>query len=121
MNRKLSTTLPDFQQDQMLTKEKNEFYRKQMEKRKIDEKRYHNNKLSKQKKFIDEGDNVYIKDLDRMGTLLKKSNDNDRKYLVETDRSIVRRNIIELIPVEKEVVITRSGREVRPPDRLIEC
>ena len=56
-----------------------------------------------------------------MGTLLKKSNDNDRTYLVETDRSIVRRNIIELIPVEKEVVITRSGREVRPPDQLIEC
>ena len=121
MNRKLSTTLPDFQQDQMLTKEKHEFYRKQMEKRKIDVKIYHNNKFSKQKNFIDEGDNVYIKDLDRMGTLLKKSNDNDRTYLVETDRSIVRRNIIELIPVEKEVVITRSGREVRPPDRLIEC
>ena len=116
MNRKLSTTLPDFQQDQMLTKEKHEFYRKQMEKRKIDEKRYHNNKFSKQKKFIDEVDNVYIKDLDRMGTLLKKSNDNDRTYLVETDRSIVRRNRIELIPVEKEVVVTRSGREVRPPD-----
>ena len=56
-----------------------------------------------------------------MGTLLKKSNDNDRTYLVETDHSIVRRNRIELITVEKEVVITRSGREVRPPDRLIEC
>ena len=121
MNRKLSTTLPDFQQYQILTKEKHELYRKQMEKRKIDEKIYHNNKFSKQKKFIDEGDNVYIKDLDRMSTLLKISNDNDRTYIVETDRSIVRRNIIELIPVEKEVVITRSGREVRPPDRLIEC
>ena len=105
----------------MITKEKHEFYRKQMEKRKLEEKRYHNNKFSKQKNFIDEGDNVYIKDLDRMGTLLNKSNDNDRTYLVETDRSIVRRNIIELIPVEKEVVITISGREVRPPDRLIEC
>ena len=92
-----------------------------MEKRKIDEKIYHNNKFSKQKKFIDEGDNVYIKDLDRMGTLLKKYNDNDRTYLVETDHSIVRRNRIELIYVEKEVVITRSGREFRPPDRLIEC
>ena len=91
-----------------------------MKKRKIDEKRYHNNKFSKQK-FIDEGDNVYIKDLDRMGTLLNKSNDNDKTYLVETDRSIVRRNIIELIPVEKEVVITISCRELRPPDRLIEC
>ena len=101
----------------MLTKEKHEFYRKQMEKRKIDEKRYHNNKFSKQKKFIDEGDN----DLDRMGTLLKKTNNNDRTYLVEMDRSIVRRNRIELIPVEKEEMITRSGREVRPPDRLIEC
>ena len=89
--------------------------------RKENEKRYHNNKFSKQKKFIDEGYNVYIKDINRMGTLLKKSNDNDRTYLVETDRSIVRRNRIELITVEKEVVITRSGREVRPPDRLIEC
>ena len=56
-----------------------------------------------------------------MGTLLKKSKDNDRTYLVETDRSIVRRNRIELVPVEKEVVITRSSREVKPPDRLIEC
>ena len=120
MNRKLSTTLHDFQQDQMLTKENHEFYRKHIEERKIDDKRYHNNKLSNQKKFIDEGENVYIKDLDRMGTLLKKSNDNDRTYLVKTDRSIVRRNIIELIAVEKEVMITRSGREVRPPDRLIE-
>ena len=92
-----------------------------MQKRKIDKKIYHNNKFSKQNKFIDEGENVYIKDLDRMGTLLKKYNDNDRTYIVETDRSIVRRNIIELIPVEKEVVITRSGREVRPPNRLIEC
>ena len=118
MNRKLSTTLPDFQEDQMLTKEKHEFYRKQMEKIKINEKRYHNNKFSKQRKFIDEGDNVYIKDLDRMGTLLKKSNDNDRTYLVETDRSIVRRNRIELIPVEKEVVIIRSGRELDQPTDL---
>ena len=42
-------------------------------------------------------------------------------HIVETDRSIVRRNIIELVPVEKEVVITRSGREVKPLDRLIEC
>ena len=92
-----------------------------MQNKKIDEKRYHNNKLSKQKKFIDERENVYIKDLDRMETLLKTYNDNDRIYLVETDRYIVKRNIIELIPVEKEVVITRSGREVRPPDRLIEC
>ena len=56
-----------------------------------------------------------------MGTLLKKSKDNDRTYLVETDRSIVRRNRIELVPVEKEVVITRSSREVKPHDRLIEC
>ena len=56
-----------------------------------------------------------------MGTLLNKSNDNDRTYLVDTYRSIVRRNIIELIPVVKEVVITRSSREVRPPDRLLEC
>ena len=56
-----------------------------------------------------------------MGTLLKKSNDNDRTYLVETDRSIVRRNRIGLIFLEKEVVIMRSDREVRPPDRLIEC
>ena len=39
-------------------------------------------------------------------------------YLVETDLSIFRRNIIELIPVEKGVVITRSGREVRSPDNL---
>ena len=54
-----------------------------------------------------------------MGTLLKKYNDNDRTYLVETYRSIVRSNIIELIPVDKEVVITISGREVRPPDRLL--
>ena len=54
MNRKLSTTLPDFQQDQMLIKTNHEFYRKQMEKRKIDEKMYHDNKFSKQKKFIDE-------------------------------------------------------------------
>ena len=70
-----------------------------MQKRKIDEKRYHNNKLSKQKKFIDEGENVYLHDLERMGTLLKTYNDNDRTYLVETDHSIVRRNIIELLPV----------------------
>ena len=56
-----------------------------------------------------------------MGTLLNKYNDKDRTSLVETDRSIVRRIRIELIPVEKEVVITRSGREIRPPDRLIEC
>ena len=42
-------------------------------------------------------------------------------YIVETDRSIVRRNIIVLVPVGKEVVITRSGSEVKPPDRLIEC
>ena len=55
MNRKLSTTLPDFQQDQMLIKDNHEFYRKQMEKRKINEKRYHNNKFTKQKMFIDEG------------------------------------------------------------------
>ena len=82
MKRKLSTTLSDFQQDQMLTKEKHEFYRKQMEKRKIDEKIYHKYKFLKQKKFIDEGDNVYIKDLDRMGNLLKKYNENDRTYLV---------------------------------------
>ena len=88
-----------------------------MEKRKIDEKRYHSNRFTKQKKL----ENLYIKDLDRMGTLLKKSKDNDRTYLVETDRSIVRRNRIELVPVEKEVVITRSSREVKPPDRLIEC
>ena len=64
---------------------------------------------------------MYITVVDMMRTLLKKSNDNDKTYLVETDRSIVRRNIIEVIPVEKEVVITRSDREVRPPDRLIEC
>ena len=89
-----------------------------MQKRKIDEKRYHKNKFLKKKKFINEGENVYIKDLDRTGTLLKTSNDNDMTYLVETDRSIVRRNIIELIPIEKEVVITRSGRKVRPPDSI---
>ena len=48
-----------------------------------------------------------------MGTLLHESNDNDRTYLVETGRSIVRRNSSELIPVEKAVLITRYGREVR--------
>ena len=89
--------------------------------RKIDDNRYHNNKFSKRKNFIDEGENVYIKDLDSMGTLLSTYNDNDMTYLVETGRSIVRRNIIELIPVEKEVVITISVKEVRPPNRLKEC
>ena len=56
-----------------------------------------------------------------MATLLKKSNDNNMTYLVETDRSIIRRNIVELITVDKEVVITRSGRKVRQPEILIEC
>ena len=54
-----------------------------------------------------------------MGTLLKKSNDNYRTYLVKTDRSIIRKNIIELIPVEKEVVIMRFGKKFRTPDSLI--
>ena len=57
----------------MVTKENHELYITQMEKRKTDKKIYHNNKFSKQKKFRDEGENVYIKDLYMMGTLLKES------------------------------------------------
>ena len=54
-----------------------------------------------------------------MGMLFKKSNDNDRTYLIETDSSIVRINRNGLISVER--VLTRFFREVIPHDRLIVC
>ena len=41
------------------------------------------------------------------------------KHITSSPKYLRRNSDSELIPVEKEVVITRSSREVRPPDRLM--
>ena len=120
MNRRLNTTLPDLlNQNMMLEKDHVEFKKKVMEK-KLKEKQYSDNKLSKTKRRLALDEDVYIKDMDRMGTVIQFDDNNERTYTIKSNDNTIRRNRIDLVPVEKNTIVTRSGREVRPPQRLIE-
>ena len=103
----------------MLEKDHVEFKKKVMEK-KLKEKQYSDNKLSKTKRRLALDEDVYIKDMDRMGTVIQFDDNNERTYTIKSNDNTIRRNRIDLVPVEKNTIVTRSGREVRPPQRLIE-
>ena len=54
-----------------------------------------------------------------MGTIISHDKTNTRIYNILTERACIRRNISDLVAVEKGTVITRTRREVRATQRLI--
>ena len=78
---------------------------------------------------LQRGDDVWIRDQGRTGTVVDKSN-SPRSYLVETEKGVVRRNRSALtsttpsksnVSVENEThVFRRSSRITKAPKRLIE-
>ena len=59
--------------------------------------------------------------MDRMATVINTTPESSRSYNLATDKQDVRRNICQLIPTNGSPYITRSDRQVKPPDRLIEA
>ena len=99
MNRRLNTTLPDLlNQNMMLEKDHVEFKKKVMEK-KLKEKQYGDNKLSKTKRRLALDEDVYIRDIDRMGTVIQVDDNNERTYTIKLKDNTIRLNRIDLVPV----------------------
>ena len=120
MNRKLRTTVVDLKLDIYMNKEDHCIFRDKNENKKLEIKRNRDNKYTKKLRKIEDGEDVYIRDLDRMATVINTTPESTRYYNLRTEKQDVRRNRCQLIPTNGSTYTTRSGRHVKPPDRLIE-
>ena len=128
MDRKLVTTLPDLTRSSMLTQRDQDMFIEDVRRNKIKEKEYSDNKYTLKKRVLEENEEVFIRDLQRTGVIRCRENginqedeDISRSYIVDTNKQTVRRNRKDLISISNNNnVITRTGRIIIPPDRLIE-
>ena len=120
-NRKLRTTVLDLKLDNYMKKEDHCIFREKNEKKKLEIKRNRDNKYSKTLRKIEDGEEVYIQYLDRMATVINTTPESSRSYNLATEKQGVRRNRCQLIPTNGSPYTTRSGSQVKPPDRLIEA
>ena len=79
------------------------------------------NKYTKNLRKIEDGEDVYIRDLDRMATVINTTPESTRSYNLITEKQDVRRNRCQPIPTNGSTYTTRSVRHVKPPDRIIEA
>ena len=121
MNRKLRTTVVDLKLDNYMNKEDHCIFRDKNENKKLEIKRKRDNKYTKNLRKIEDGEDVYIRDLDRMASVINTTPESTRSYNLRTEKQDVRRNRCQLIPTNGSTYTTRSGRHVKPPDRLIEA
>ena len=121
MNRKLRTTVVDLKLDNYMNKEDHCIFRDKNENKKLEIKRNRDNKYTKNLRKIEDGENVYIRDPDRMATFINTTPESTRSYNLRTKKQDVRRNRCQLIPTNGYTYTTRPGRHVKPPDRLIEA
>ena len=128
MNRKLVTTLPDLTRSSMLTQHDHDRFMEDVRRKKIKENEYSDNKYTLKKRVLEENEEVFIRDLQRTGVIRCRENgtnqgdeDRSRSYIVDTNKQNVRRNRKDLISINNNNnVVTRTGRIIILPDRLIE-
>ena len=58
--------------------------------------------------------------MDRMESVINSTPESSRTYNLVTEKQDLRRNSCQLIPTNGSPYITRSGRQVKSHDRLIE-
>ena len=112
----------------MLTQRDQDMFIEDVRRNKIKEKEYSDNKYTLKKRVLEENEEVFIRDLQRTGVIRCRENginqedeDISRSYIVDTNKQTVRRNRKDLISISNNNnVITRTGRIIIPPDRLIE-
>ena len=59
--------------------------------------------------------------MDRMATVINTTPESSRSYNLATEKQDMRRNRCKLIPTNGFPYTTRSDRQVKLPDRLIEA
>ena len=98
MNRKLRTTVVDLKLDNYMNKEDHCIFRDKNENKKLEIKRNRYNKYTKNLRKIEDGEDVYIRDLDRMATVINTTPESTRSYNLRTEKQDVRMNRCQLIP-----------------------
>ena len=91
---------------------------------------YNKTHRAKELPQLHQGENVWVTDLKTDATVTRKAEE-PRSYIIKTEKSLLRRNRRQLVaspneetaeqpqqPTTPTPVVTRSGREVKPPERL---